>query len=124
MATMNERAEAVEVVTEPAEQPAAQEANPEPVKRSASRKKSPPKDTGYRVYIGPSIRGRVQYGTVFSSADQARKELEKEFESFPTFGIFLVTGQQLPQARIDVKTPGTALYAQAQRLRSELTKSE
>lgn len=106
------------------EQAERQEPVAAPVRRSAARKKTKVEEPGYRVYIGPSIRGRVQYGAVFSSASEARKDLEREFNTFPAFGVFLVTGQQLPQARIDVKTPGTALYAQAKRLRAELIKSK
>lgn len=96
-----------------------------PVKPTTyARRKHKTEEPGYRVYIGPSIRGHVQYGAVFVSLAEARAELEREFARFPAFGIFLVTGQQLPEARIDVKTPGTALYEQAKKLRAELTKSK
>lgn len=108
---LKEPIEAAEVTTEAETQPAP--------KRTAKKPK-PAEEPGYRVYIGPSIRGRVLYGAVFSSAQEARELLAKELDAFPTFGMFLVSGERLPQARIEVKTPGTALYAEVQKLRRAL----
>ncbi len=82
--------------------------------------KPPAREEGFCVYIGPSIRSRVQYGAVFPSRRAAEEMLAEELARFPAFGIFLAGGAELPQARIDVRTPGTALFAMAARLRDVL----
>lgn len=112
----DEESRPVDDVTESAEEEAI---SVESVAKSGEKSDE---ESGFCVYIGPSVRGRVQYGTVFSSGSEARSVLEKELARFPALSMFLVNGKQLPQARIDVKTPGTALYIQAAKLGKELRK--
>ena len=112
--SLKEPIEAAEAVTEAEAQPAP--------KRTAAKKTKPAEEPEYRVYIGPTIRGRVQYGTVFSSAQEAKEALGREFDLFPAFGMFLVSGDRLAQARIEIKTPGNALYAKEQEFRRVLAK--
>ena len=73
-----------------------------------------------RVYIGPTIRGRVMYGAVFASDREARETLAAELEIWPMLGGLLVPLEELPQARLDVKKPGTARYVQAAQVRAAL----
>lgn len=91
--------------------------------KRAVRKSKPAEEPEYRVYIGPSIRGRALNGAVFSSAQEAQELLAKELSAYPSLGMFLVSGDLLPKARIDVKTPGTALYAEMQKLIRAMTKN-
>lgn len=85
-------------------------------------KKNPPPEKGCRIYIGPTIRGRVQYGAVFSSAAEAKKLLANELEVWPMMAGLLVSLEELPKSRLEVKTPGTARYVQASQVRANLTK--
>lgn len=101
--------------TKPAEEAAKPEAA-EPVVTRARKQEEP----GYRVYIGPTIRGRIQYGAVFASVQEARQVLAAELEVCPVLAGLLVSGAELPQARLDVKKPGTARYVQAAQVRAAL----
>ncbi len=79
-------------------------------------------EDGCRVYIGPTIRGRVQYGAVFSSVREARQVLAAEQEVWPMLAGLLVPLEELAGARAEVKTPGTARYVTAARVRAGLTR--
>lgn len=96
------------------------EAEAQPAPKRPAKKTKPAEEKGFRVYIGPTIRNRAQYGAVFSSAGEAKEALAQEFDLFPDFGMFLVDGDRLALARLEIKTPGTALYAKAQELRKAL----
>ena len=76
---------------------------------------------GFCVYIGPTIRGVVQYGDIFpDGVKAARKKLAPAIEKYPGIALLLVPGEELPQARIKVKTPGNALFVTARELRKAL----
>lgn len=65
----------------------------------------------YCVYIGPSIRGVITEGEVFSmSKKDALQFLYSAVERYPSIERLLVTGAELPEARIQVKTPGNMRY--------------
>ena len=72
----------------------------------------PPNASGFYIYIGPSIRGLLQSGTIFrGSKAQARRMAQKAIEKQPLVKTLIVSGDCLPEARLKVKTPGNALYA-------------
>ena len=56
-----------------------------------------PKDnsSGFYCYIGPSITGIIQHGTI---------------EKYPLVKTLIVSGDALPEARLKIKRPGNALY--------------
>ena len=91
------------------------------VTETAAPKKPKQEKPGCRVYIGPSIRGRVQYGAVFSSAQEARQVLVSELEVWPMLAGLLVPLEELASARAEAKTPGTARYVMAAQGRAGLT---
>ena len=68
-------------------------------------------DSDYCVYLGPSVLGALQTGTIYrgTKAD-VLKTLAPAMERYPLAASLIVTGDALPVARIKVKTPGNLLY--------------
>lgn len=83
-------------------------------KKSAGEKKprtkiNKPADAAWCMYIGPAIRGVIRQSQIFSqSAAAVRKNLEEKLP--PNAAPLIVDGKDLPSARQDVRTPGTALH--------------
>ena len=82
-------------------------------KKSAGEKKpekkiKPAKDA-WCMYIGPAIRGVIRQSQIFPmSAADVRKNMG---EKLPTNAApLIVDGKDLPSARQEVRTPGTALH--------------
>ena len=93
-----------------------------PAAKATSRVQPKP-GAGYCVYIGPSIRGAVQYGQILHGTVQEAKDLlGGVIERWPLVGALIIPGDLLPDARIKVKTQGTALYDQYTRLAKTLAK--
>lgn len=94
------------------------------VRRAAGRsakKKTAQEPVRYCVYLGPSIRGAVQHGAIFKcSRDEACAQLADLIARWPRVRSLIVDGEQLSEARIQLKTPGNGLYEQARRLQREL----
>lgn len=84
--------------------------------------KSKPKE-GFCVYLGPSIRGIVNYGKIFEgSVQDAKREIWDGIVKYPRIENLIIDGDYLPEARVKVKTPGNALHAQYMELVRELSK--
>ena len=67
---------------------------------------------GFYCYIGPSLTGLIQHGTIFrGSRTEALKTAAKAIEKQPLVRTLIVSGNELPEARLKVKRPGNALYA-------------
>lgn len=80
---------------------------------STSRKNKtggPP--SGFYMYIGPTLHGLIRSGDIFrGDRAHALAEAQKAIEKQPLVKTLIVSGDYLPDARIKVKTPGNALYA-------------
>lgn len=87
-------------------------------KKTAANQK-PAAEVGFCVYIGPSITGVIQSGTIFRGT---RKEVLATVadvtEKHPLVATLIVTGDTLVQDRIKVKTPGNLLYVNYHKLMS------
>lgn len=69
------------------------------------------------MYIGPSIRGLVNYGRIFTgSVEDAKAELGDAVAKHPLIAALIIPGEYLPEAKIRIKTAGTALNAQYTKL--------
>ena len=90
---------------------------------SAKRSKTAQDAPDICVFIGPNIRGRIQYGTVFPSREKALEAMAEEISAFPALTMLLVPGKELPKARAEVNTSGTMLNRVAGNLRAALSKS-
>lgn len=72
-------------------------------------------------YIGPNIRGYWHTGQIFrGERDSILKESAELVEKHPLVKTLLIPGESLPVARLKVKEPGTAHYANYHKLRKEL----
>ena len=72
-------------------------------------------------YIGPNIRGYWHTGQVFrGERADILKEYAQLMELHPLVKNLLVPGESLAVARLKVKEPGTAHYANYQKLSREL----
>ena len=99
----------------------AEEQAPAAAKKTAVRKKTAKKadasGAGFCVYIGPSIRGMIQSGTVYRGERAAvLTELASAVEQYPLIASLVVDGTTLPADRIKVKTPGNLLFVNYRKL--------
>mgnify|MGYP007101918976 CR=1 FL=1 len=73
------------------------------------------------VYIGPSIRGVIQKGTIFpGSRAEVEAFLEGAIQKYPRIKSLIVSGDTLAADRISVNTPGTRLSTEYGRLVAEV----
>lgn len=86
----------------------------EPVKEEAAK-------SSFFVYLGPSIRGQIQYGAIYSGTrEDVEKKLSQQIEKHPRIRKLLVSDLTIVEDRINVTKPGTRLYVEYKRLVSEL----
>lgn len=67
------------------------------------------KGAGFCVYIGPTIVGLAQNGTIYPGTKQQAKmspELALLMEKYPLAADLLVDGEELAEARAKVREPG------------------
>lgn len=80
------------------------------VKKTKTQKQAAPND--FCAYIGPTVRGFVQQGTIFpDSKDKVLDRMVSVCKRYPEFSFFVIQGQDLADARKAIKKPGTLLYA-------------
>lgn len=73
--------------------------------------------SGFYMYIGPSIKGLIQTGSIFrGDRAHAHQMAAAAIEKHPRVRTLIVAGDALPEARRNVKTPGNVLYASYQML--------
>lgn len=74
---------------------------------------------GFCVYLGPTILGVIQSGTIYpGDREKALAAIAPAVERYPTIAHLVVTGDTLPEDRIKVKTPGNLLYVHYRQLAS------
>lgn len=85
---------------------AAAEIKSNPVKKTAAKKAD-----GFCVYIGPTIIGVIQSGTVYrGTKSEVLASIAPVIERYPLVTALIVSQDTLPVDRIKVKTPGNLLY--------------
>ena len=73
--------------------------------------------SGFYIYIGPNIKKHIQTGTIYrGTRANALKQAAEAIKAHPLVKTLIVSGDALPEARIKVKTPGNALYANYKKL--------
>lgn len=79
--------------------------------------------TKFCVYLGPTIRGLVQNGTIYEGdAAAVKARLAPAIERYPRIGELIVTGETLAQDRIKIRTKGNYLYEVNRKFIAELKK--
>lgn len=72
-------------------------------------------------YIGPNIRGHWHTGQIFrGERDSILKDSAVLVAKHPLVKTLLIPGESLPVARLKVREPGTAHYANYHKLQKEL----
>lgn len=73
--------------------------------------------SGFCIYIGPNLAGLLQSGAIFrGGCEEVLRQAADAVEKRPLAKTLIVPGDQLPLARLKVKTPGNALYENYRRL--------
>lgn len=69
------------------------------------------------VYIGPSIRGVIQSGTIMTGTkEKVCAFYAPAIKNYPLIASLIVMGDTLPVDRIKVRTPGNLLYVNYMKL--------
>lgn len=91
-------------------------AKKEEISAAAATKQTDENNAGFYCYLGPSITGLIQHGTIYiGSRRKAMVTAAEAIEQKPIIKTLIVSGDKLPEARLKVKTPGNALYKNYQR---------
>lgn len=78
--------------------------------KKPSVKKAVDKPDGFCVYIGPSIRGVIQSGTIYGkSLKDTKAFLASAIERYPLIAKLISTEKTITEDRIKVKTAGNLL---------------
>ena len=73
--------------------------------------------SGFYMYIGPNLKKLIQTGTVLrGTRKEALAKAAPAIKAEPLVKTLIVSGDELPEARRKVKTPGNVLYANYQKL--------
>lgn len=76
-------------------------------------------EAGFCVYIGPTIVGLIQTGTIYQGGKKqaaASPELAMVMAKYPLAADLLVDGEKLAEARAKLKRPGNLLHNKYQQL--------
>lgn len=80
-------------------------------------------DATFCVYLGPTIQGFIQSGTVYSGNRKSAEEaLSAEIAKYPLIAKLIVTDQTIAEDRIKVKTAGNVLNVYYKKLASGKSK--
>lgn len=74
------------------------------------------KNKGFCVYIGVTIKGAVQHGTIFRNRKEADAVLAPLIGKYPDAAYLVVGHTELSDARKLIKTPSNTYYTANQRL--------
>ncbi|MEN6437022.1 MAG: hypothetical protein ABFD97_00395 [Syntrophobacter sp.] len=87
-------------------------------------KEEPADDTGgFCVYIGPSIHGVIQEGTIYKgSREKTKAFLDSAIERYPLIAKMISTEKTFVEDRIKVKTAGNLLNVYYKKLASGKSK--
>lgn len=89
---------------------------PKPPKKNEG-KKAVANSGSFCVYLGPSIMGVIQRGTIYNGSKKATlSALSDVIEKFPLVKSLIVSDKTLADDRIKVKTPGNLLYVNYHKL--------
>lgn len=71
---------------------------------------------GFYVYIGVTIKGVIQHGTIFKTKEDALDMLSPFLGKYPDVPYLVVPNTELADARLRVKESGNTYYNANQRI--------
>lgn len=84
-------------------------------KKGTSAKEA--KNNGFCVYLGPTILGVIQNGTIYEGdKSDVVKQIASVIKEYPLVQTLIVSGKTLPEDRIKVNQPGNILYVNYHKL--------
>lgn len=96
-----------------------------PVAESKTGKKPGSCAAGFYCYIGPNLTGLIQNGAIFrGDREDALRAAASAIEQQPLVQTLIVSGDALPEARLNVKRPGNALSANYEKIAASKRKKE
>lgn len=107
--------------TEPAVVEAAEEETVVETRKAAHPKaaKATVESCRFSVYLGPSIRGVIQRGTILNGTkEEALASISYAVEKFPLIASLVVPDETIAEDRVKVKSPGNLLYVNYRKLAS------
>lgn len=80
--------------------------------KACNEQKNPTRcSAGFYCYIGPSISGLIQHGAIYrGTREDALHAAAAAIAKQPLIKTMIVSGDELPEARLKVKKSGNALY--------------
>lgn len=76
-----------------------------------------PGGCGFCVYIGPTIFGLIQSGTVYrGTLEEALAKVDDAIQKHPLIRSMVVTGDDLAECLKKISTPGNLMYVNYRRL--------
>jgi len=74
-------------------------------------------NSGFYIYIGPTIRGVIHNGDIYrGTRAEAMEKAAGAIEKYRLVKALIVSGDAFPVARMRVKTPGNAFYVNYHKL--------
>lgn len=78
-------------------------------------------ECGFCVYLGPSIRGIVQQGTIYEgNLETVKRQLAPAIEKYPRIAALISTGDELAENRVRIKNKGNYLFEEYRKFIAEL----
>ena len=78
-------------------------------------------NSGFYMYIGPTIRGVIQNGKMYrGTRAEAMEKAASAIEKYKLVKSLIVSGDALPVARMRLKEPGNAFYVNYRKLSKQV----
>ena len=109
-----------EAVTSPAAG-ASLEASSQVPEVKTERRQHEVNNSGFYIYIGPTIRGVIQNGAIYrGTRAEAMEKAASAIEKYKLVKTLIVSGDALPVARLRLKEPGNAFYVNYHKLSKQV----
>lgn len=97
------------------------EASPQGPEVKTERRQHEVNNSGFYIYIGPTIRGVIQNGAIYrGTRAEAMEKAASAIEKYKLVKTLIVSGDALPVARLRLKVPGNAFYVNYHKLSKQV----
>lgn len=97
------------------------EASSQAPEEKTERRQHEVNNSGFYIYIGPTIRGVIQNGAIYrGTRAEAVEKAASAIEKYKLVKSLIVSGDALPVARLRLKEPGNAFYVNYRKLSKQV----
>lgn len=90
---------------------------PQAPEEKTERRQHEVNNSGFYIYIGPTIRGVIQNGAIYrGTRAEAVEKAASAIQKYKLVKSLIVSGDALPVARLRLKEPGNAFYVNYRKL--------